>query len=222
MTRKPNLDHDQVQKLLANIGEYEWINDHAEDEQHGTYPKDTVSPMDIMDYAYAMLHSPSYREKYQEFLKTDFPRVPPAADADNFWKLVELGSRLRQLHLMDTSMVEDYDTTFPVAGSNEVEKVSFVIPDAVPESNSKEILSQVQDDKEGDEKIGRVYINTDQYFGNVPEVAWNFYIGGYQPAQKWLKDRKGRTLSNNDLDHYQKIIKVLVETDKTMQEIDEI
>lgn len=196
MIRKPNLNQDQVQQLLANIGEYKWIDDHADDSQHGTYPKDTVNPMDIMDYVYAVLYSPSYREKYQEFLKTDFPRVPPAMNADSFWKLVELGSRLRQLHLMDTSVVEGYDTTFPVTGSNKVEKISY------------------SDDC--------VYINADQYFGNVPEVAWNFYIGGYQPAQKWLKDRKGRQLTNADLDHYQKIIKILIETDKTMKEIDKI
>lgn len=192
--RKPNLNQELVQQLLANIGEYEWVDDHANDEQHGTYPKNTVNPMDVMDYVYAVLHSPGYREKYQEFLKTDFPRVPPAADTDSFWKLVELGSRLRQLHLMDTSVVENYNTTFPVPGSNEVEKISYT--------------------------DNRVYINADQYFGNVPEVAWNFYIGGYQPAQKWLKDRKGSKLSNDDLDQYQKIIKILIETDKTMKEID--
>lgn len=193
-TRKPNLNQELVQQLLANIGEYEWVDDHADDKQRGNYPKSTVNPMDVLDYVYAMLHSPSYREKYQEFLKTDFPRVPPATDADSFWKLVELGGRLRRLHLMDTSVVESYETAFPVTGSNEVEKISY-----------------------SDEKV---YINADQYFGNVPEVAWNFYIGGYQPAQKWLKDRKGRTLSNDDLDHYQKIIKILIETDKTMKEID--
>jgi len=68
---------------------------------------------------------------------------------------------------------------------------------------------------------GRVYINSTQYFGNVPELAWNFYIGGYQPAQKWLKDRKGRVLSSVELDHYQKIITVLVETDRLMHQIDQ-
>ena len=69
---------------------------------------------------------------------------------------------------------------------------------------------------------GKVYINKDQYFGNVPEVAWNFYIGGYQPAQKWLKDRKTRTLSLDDLRHYAKIIIALTETDRLMKQIDEL
>lgn len=196
MNRKPNLNQELVQQLLANIGEHEWVDDHVDDKQHGSYPKDTVNPMDVLDYVYAVLHSPSYREKYQEFLKIDFPRVPPATDANSFWKLVELGSCLRQLHLMDTSVINDYDTTFPIAGSNEVEKISY----------TKE----------------KVYINSEQYFGNVPEIAWSFYIGGYQPAQKWLKDRKGHKLSSDNLDHYQRIIKILLETDKTMKEIDKV
>ena len=70
--------------------------------------------------------------------------------------------------------------------------------------------------------IGNVWINDEQYFGNVPEIAWNFYIGGYQPAQKWLKDRKTRTLTNEEIEHYQKIIVALTETDRIMKEIDKI
>lgn len=68
----------------------------------------------------------------------------------------------------------------------------------------------------------RVFINKEQYFGNVSETAWNFYIGGYQPVQKWLKDRKGRILDNSELEHYQKIIVALTETDSLMKEIDRI
>lgn len=69
---------------------------------------------------------------------------------------------------------------------------------------------------------GKVYINDTQYFDSVPEVAWNFYIGGYQPAQKWLKDRKGKELSFDDIKHYQKIINALYLTSNLMQEIDTI
>ncbi|MGD0342675.1 MAG: type ISP restriction/modification enzyme, partial [Bacteroidales bacterium] len=69
---------------------------------------------------------------------------------------------------------------------------------------------------------GKVWINSEQYFDNVPQVAWEFYIGGYQPAQKWLKDRKGRTLTYDDILHYQKIIVALSETDRLMKEIDKI
>lgn len=149
------------------------------------------SPEDILDYIYAVLHSPRYRNKYKEFLKTDFPRVPVPTQAE-FNRFVSLGRELRELHLMKSSI--EYDTTFPKGGSNEVEQVKY-------------------DD-------GKVYINKTQYFGNVPELAWDFYIGGYQPAQKWLKDRKGRKLTSDDINHYQRIIKILITTDEIMKEID--
>ncbi|MFH0830611.1 MAG: type ISP restriction/modification enzyme [Parcubacteria group bacterium] len=95
---------------------------------------------------------------------------------------------------MSSPKVNDFVTTYPVAGLNKVEKIT--------------------------NKDGSVWINVEQYFGDVPQVAWEFYIGGYQPAQKWLKDRKGRELSSDDIAHYQRIIKVLVETDRVMGEID--
>ena len=150
------------------------------------------SPEDTLDYIYAVLHSPNYREKYKEFLKIDFPRVPVPTQVE-FDRLVPLGRELRELHLMKSPAIDNYATTYPEAGSDEVEKIIY-------------------DD-------GKVYINATQYFGNVPETAWNFYIGGYQPAQKWLKDRKGRVLSSEDLDHYQRIIRILLETDRIMKEI---
>jgi len=155
-----------------------------------------VFPEDIFDYIYAVLHSPSYREKYKEFLKIDFPRVPYPKDQKTFRKLVALGTELRSLHLLESPKVNRFITTYPVAGSDIIEKVLY--------------------------KNRQVFINQDQYFGNVPESAWNFYIGGYQPAQKWLKDRKGRTLTNADIEHYQKIIVALKETDRIMAEIDKI
>jgi len=150
---------------------------------------------DILDYIYAVLHSPSYLEKYKEFLKIDFPRIPAPNNDAKFDKLTALGKRLRELHLMTSSSVSDYGITYSVLGSDEIEQISY------------------EDEK--------VWINKTQYFGNVPNVAWNFYIGGYQPAQKWLKDRRGHKLSNQDIEHYQKIIKVLVETNKIMKRIDE-
>ncbi len=153
-----------------------------------------VVPENIFDYIYAVLHSPSYREKYKEFLKIDFPRVPYPKNEKQFFALAKLGEELRHLHLLESPKVEKFITTYPEAGENLVEKVVY--------------------------KDGKVYINASQYFGGVPEVAWDFYIGGYQPAQKWLKDRKGRKLTNADIEHYQKIIVALVETDRIMKEID--
>lgn len=155
-----------------------------------------ATPENILDYIYAVLHSPSYREKYKEFLKIDFPRVPYPTTKEEFWDLVPLGTKLRGLHLLTDPVLTKPITTFSIAGSNEVEKITY--------------------------KNGSVYINETQYFGDVPETAWNFYIGGYQPAQKWLKDRKGKTLSNNDIEHYQKMIVAMIETEKVMKEIDNL
>ena len=153
-----------------------------------------VSPEDIFDYIYAILHSPSYREKYKEFLKIDFPRVSYPKDKKQFDALVKLGRELREIHLLESPKVSHFITTYPISGSDTVEKVSY--------------------------KDSKVFINTEQYFGSVPEIAWNFHIGGYQPAQKWLKDRKGRALTNSDIEHYQKIIVALVETEKIIRDID--
>ena len=162
-------------------------------------------PIDLLDYIYAVLHSPSYREKYKEFLKIDFPRVPYPTDLTTFGKLSNLGAELRQIHLLESPIVSNYITQYPEDGDNVVVKPRLDL------TGFKNLSG-----------LGRVYINETQYFDNVPEVAWNFYIGGYQPAQKWLKDRKERELSYEDILHYQKIIVALSETDRIMKEIDTI
>ena len=201
-TRIPNLDMNIVDKIAKGLG-LAFVPEkdeggevcYAESGEVSPAYKQTFAPIDLLDYIYAVLHSPSYRETYKEFLKIDFPRVPYPTDAKEFWRLVALGGELRQLHLMESTSLNDYITEYPVGGDNEVEKPVY--------------------------KNGKVYINSEQYFDKVPELAWNFYIGGYQPAQKWLKDRKGRQLEFTDILHYQKIIKALVETDRVMKEIDE-
>ena len=152
-------------------------------------------PQDLFDYIYAVLHSPSYRERYKEFLKIDFPRIPYPTDWEKFRDLVEKGEELRQLHLME-DLPSKTGITFPMAGSLQVDCYRW------------------QD--------YRVYINSEQYFDGVPESAWQFYIGGYQPAQKWLKDRKGMTLSFEDVKHYGRIIYVLQQTERVMGEIDNL
>lgn len=152
-------------------------------------------PQDLFDYIYAVLHSPSYRERYKEFLKIDFPRIPYPTDAEKFRDLAEKGAELRQLHLME-DLPNSTGVSFPQTGTLQVDCYRW-------EQN-------------------RVYINSDQYFEGVPESAWNFFIGGYQPAQKWLKDRKGMTLGFEDVKHYQRIIYVLQQTERLMQEIDGI
>ena len=151
-------------------------------------------PQDLFDYIYAILHSPSYRERYKEFLKIDFPRIPYPTNWERFRDLVEKGEELRMLHMME-DLPNSTGISFPQAGTLQVDCYRW-------ENN-------------------RVYINAEQYFEGVPESAWNFYIGGYQPAQKWLKDRKGMTLSFEDVKHYQRIIYVLQQTERIMGEIDQ-
>jgi len=187
--RHPNLNENIVYRISNNLGSLPFVPEKEQGE-------DSFAPIDILDYIYAVLHSPSYREKYKEFLKIDFPRVPYPQDRVLFWQLVKLGGELRQIHLLESPVVHNFITTFPASGNNEVTKIIY--------------------------ESGNVYINPEQYFGNVPEIAWNFYIGGYQPAQKWLKDRKSRTLTSDDIEHYQKIIVALTETDRIMREIDSV
>lgn len=211
--RKSNLNIEIVKQISDNLGlsfitDHEKISEEFKIDAERKLPAEPLirpndwgyqncyTPLDLLDYIYAVLHSPAYREKYKEFLKIDFPRVPYPKDQDTFWQLVNLGGELREIHLLESPVVEKYITQYPVNGDNIVTKPSF--------------------------KNNRVYINTDQYFDKVPEVAWNFYIGGYQPAQKWLKDRKDRQLSFDDIMHYQKIIVALNETDRIMKLIDEI
>ncbi len=163
------------------------------------------APIDILDYIYAVLHSPSYREKYKEFLKIDFPRVPYPKDKEIFWKLVNLGGEIRKLHLLESPKVNESITSYPINGDNKITRKL--------NKNDWEITNE-------ENQLGRIWINDEQYFDNIPLIAWEFYIGGYQPAQKWLKDRRGRELSFEDIVHYQKIIVSLFETDRLMKEID--
>ena len=192
-SRHPNLDEHIWAQINAAIG------------------KDTA-PEDIFDYIYGVLHSPAYRARYKEFLKVDFPRIPYPKDQTEFEHFRSFGNRFRELHLMHS--VPESPVTFPESGSMSVEKVEFTSSAApgVSAADTAPIAPELN--------AGRVYINATQYFANVARTAWEFYIGGYQPAQKWLKDRKGRTLSFDDISHYGKIISVLTETARLMTEID--
>ncbi len=188
-TRTPNLNPAIVQQIADGLG----LRFVPEKE---TGASGVFAPIDLLDYIYAVLHSPAYRTAYKEFLKIDFPRVPYPQHAATFWQLVALGGQLRKLHLLETDAVDNYITQYPVGGDNVVGKIRY------------------------EAATGNVFINDTQYFGGVPQVAWEFYIGGYQPAQKWLKDRKDRPLGFEDILHYQKIIVALTETHRIMQEID--
>jgi predicted helicase len=158
----------------------------------------TFGPEDVFNYAYAVFHSPIYRTRYAEFLKIDFPRLPLTSDKALFKALAEKGAELASLHLMESSILNKSITKYPITGSNEVEKLSY------------------------DDNNQRIYINKAQYFEGVPTEIWNFHIGGYQVCEKWLKDRKGRSLTYDERVHYQKIIVALKETIRLMKEIDEL
>lgn len=206
--RTPNLNIEIVSQIAEKLG-LTFTNEKEAKEN-------TFAPIDILDYIYAVLHSPTYREKYKEFLKIDFPRVPYPKDNETFWQLVKLGGEIRQIHLLESPTVEKFITQYPIDGNNVVEKPNFKVYDYYPE------LPDENGNIEYPDYLGAVYINETQYFADVPLSAWEFYIGGYQPAQKWLKDRKGRTLDFEDILHYQKIIVALTETGRIMKEIDKI
>ena len=175
--RIPNLNQEIVSQIEERLGE-------------------ETEPLELFDYIYAVLHSPSYRERYKEFLKIDFPRIPYPTDPARYHALAALGTELRHCHLLHDSASWQVTTTYPQAGTNAVEKL----------------------ERQGD----RVYINQEQYFGGVDDEAWDFFIGGYQPAQKWLKDRRGRKLEFGDIRHYEEIIHALNHTARLMRKIDEL
>lgn len=176
--RTPNLNKDEWAKFDKAVGR-------------------ATTPEELLHYIYAVLHSPSYRERYKEFLKIDFPRIPLPESEAEFVRLGELGHQLIDLHLMHNADSWPLATQFPVGGDCKVDNLKAV-------SNKDDGYSV------------EVYINDTQYFSGVPTAAWNAYIGGYQPAQKWLKDRKGRNLSFEDIMHYCRIIYALAETQRIM------
>ena len=156
-----------------------------------------LTPEDIFHYIYAVFHSPGYRSRYAEFLKIDFPRLPLTSSLELFRELANIGGELVALHLLESPKVNDFITRFEGKGDN-----------CIP--------------KKPTWKEGAVWINTSQRFEGVPEAVWNFHIGGYQVCEKWLKDRKGRMLSADDIAHYQRIVVVLNETIRLMAEIDRV
>ncbi len=189
--RRPNLNPEFIKAVSDKLG-LKFVNDGKGDLQ------ETFGPEDIFNYVYAVFHSPTYRSRYAEFLKIDFPRLPLTSDKELFKALVAKGAKLVSLHLVESPKLNSLITKYPIVGPNQVETVRY------------------------DEANQRVYINKSQYFEGVSPEVWNFYIGGYQVCQKWLKDRKGRTLSYDELTHYQKIVVALKETIRLMQEIDEL
>lgn len=165
-----------------------------------------VTPEDVFSYIYAVFQSPAYRKKYSGFLKIDFPRLPLTGTLELFRDLAHLGGELTALHLMESSKLDSFITTYTGPKSPEVGRVGW--------SHDTVWLDAAATKKGQPAKPGTIG------FHGVPESVWNFHIGGYQVCEKWLKDRKGRTLSKDDIAHYQKIVVALSETIRIMAEID--
>ncbi len=192
-----------VQSLEKIVGTEVPLPKEKAGESEFLLPKKEFQALDLFDYIYAVLHSPNYREKYKEFLKIDFPRVP-YPKPETFWQLVSLGGKLRSLHLLEDTSLDE--RIIDIKGEGEL-----LIKNSL---NKKDFSIE-------DEKV-ELRLNDEVSVVNIPLVAWEFYIGGYQPAQKWLKDRVGRVLNRADMKHYNRIINALCKTDLIMKKIDEV
>jgi predicted helicase len=170
---------------------------------------DGVDPQNVLEYVYAVLHSPDYRERYAEFMKVDFPHIPIPGSPDLFWRLAQKGGELIGLHLLESAQLDDKRTDRYVGPKNpEVIRIDWA-DDAV-------WLDAVRRKKDGDTLPGSIG------FRGVSERVWNFHIGGYQVCEKWLKDRRGQALSSRDITHYEKIVVAITETLRLMEDIDSI
>ncbi len=186
--RRLNLDSSFLKALADAIG--------VKQDRPGGLPHG-IAAEDIAGYIFAILHAPTYRERYASLLAHDFPRIPITRSKALFSELAAVGRELIAVHLLESPKTQ-VKTSFPVAGSNIVESVKF------------ETTRQ------------RVTINETQYFGNVPVDAWDFFVGGYRVAEKWLKDRKSRKLTYDDTQHYQRMIAAAQETRALMKSVDAI
>jgi len=187
LPRKPNFSPEFISELENKL-KLQFISENKGDFNQ------TISALDIFHYMYAIFHSPTYRKRYAEFLKMDFPRLPLTNDKKLFEQLAILGEQLVNIHLMKTDL--DYEHNFPIESNNIVEKVEY--------------------------KNEKIYINKTQYFNNVKLDIWIFHIGGYQVCQKWLKDRKEQALTFEDCEQYLYILTALKKTQQLMEKIDEI
>ena len=229
--RRPNLAAEFVRESEQKLG-LKFISDGR-----GNLKK-TFGPEDVFHYAYAIFHAAGYRERYAEFLKCDFPRVPLTCDSGLLRRLCKRGERLVALHTKGAG--DPDDVSFDIPGANKVEQVVYVPSKSAvgqafqsagsgdfPVARSAELsgfespanrqtgISALQAGRQG-----RVYINARQYFEGIPPVVWQFRIGGYQVCEKWLKDRKGRVLAHDDLEHYGRVVSALAETRTLMAQID--
>lgn len=180
-SRRANINPDVLQALKAAVS-------------------GNISPEDIFHYVYAVLYSPSYREKYAEFLKSDFPRIPFTSDHDIFSDMAKIGRQLVELHLLRSKKLHKPITRFCVQSDNLVAKNNTA-------------------GRRYDSETQRVYVNREQYFDGISKDLWDYRIGGYQTLDKWLKDRVEHRLSATDIKHYCRVATALSETMKLQKEL---
>jgi predicted helicase len=204
--KKPNLSTAFIEKLTKEYGKsfvfdssflrrQESRGKELDSRFHGNDSK-YIPPEEIFYYIYAVLYSNIYRTNYSEFLKIDFPRVPFTKDYKLFMKMAEYGERLVEFHLLKSSEIDTPIARFQGEGNDKVEKMRY--------------------------EKGKLYINTDQYFEGIPKEVYEYQIGGYQVCAKWLKDRKDKTLSLDDIKHYLRVISAIEETISVQRKIDKI
>ena len=191
--------HFQSENIRPNLS-FRLINEIRKVCRRTAKPRVEIDEaFNVFSYLFSLLHSPEYRERYQENLKTAFPRLPLPRNQELFLSLTSLGTDLIALHLMESPKLDNQITKWQgKIPSGEIKKVTYL-----------------------DNTVWIDKANSEGYHG-VPENVWNFHIGGYQICHKWLKDRKGRQLSKNDIEHYQKIVVALNETIRLMAEIDNV
>lgn len=195
--RVPNFNKEII-STFCQVMSARFVNEESEIESDRD-----VAPIHVLDYIYAILHSPSYQKSYQEFLKTNFPKIPYPEDIQSFKHYSSLGKMLRETHLLTDNDLSVSEVTYPKNGSN-------IISNKIV-SKDFEVLGSHN---------GRIWINKEQFFDSMPIDVWNFYIGGYQPAQKWLKDRCGLQLTHHNIKEYFQIINAITKTIKIIQLID--
>jgi len=195
--RIPNFTPEFLQAFSSNIGIHVGAGLVPAQQEKAT-ARVAPTPEEIFYYIYAVLYSPTYRKRYEEFLKIDFPRVPLPSNYDVFRELSDFGKELVDLHLLRHSDLEKTEVGFPKSGSNKVEKVGYA------------------------EESQRVLINKEQSFEGISNEVWEYRIGAYQVMDKYLKDRKGRKLSLDEINHYMKVAKAIQLTIGLQEKTDDI
>lgn len=172
--------------------------------------RSTFSIVDLLDYVYALSHTTGYLERFTEATKSSHFDFLVPKDASDFWWRVGIGSRIRQLHLLESPLLEGILHPFPLGGSNMVTEPRF-LPDVSAARGTPAVAIY--------STIGRICINDNQYFDSVPLSVWLYQLGARHPAQEWLVHHKNQPLSRQDIRYYQKLLRVVSETDRLVSQI---